>query len=516
MHHRSLRWLLVVAALLASTGAASSGVRPITGKLPGAGYSVIAIGYNGKATTSAARSFRIVPPDSRVTLHLRDGNGKYAGPIVVGGSASRAIIGVRAGAKLGRIKILGGYGRARVPARLRDAERVAQAVGGVPLGNGRNFGLVRSTAQSSAGPGLDQDGDGVPDALDIDANGDLVLNALDRSPASAARTTSGEPLPPTFSNFSQLFLTVDQTVNADAAAVTDAAIDQVVADRLSLVLLNVPAATDLDCGHLAYCSAGGTGQVESTTGPPGPGTPFPGCCDADGDGIGTMPLNATGEFRLDPHATSRQIGSGDTFILRQTSDGMVSEVAESLNFVFTTTPAVQSWQDGSGASGTITYPAAAAAPGTQANPIPLAADGSGHYVVTLTLWRPQRRAISDAGEGEGYIDIGGLDYEANVPNVPGRPPGAATSPQCPAAALSSADANLTIIDGPAGGHATDGAPSVPADPANTLTFTVDLSTCATLKGGTLGSGDTLNMDIAANAPSPSHDHANQIVYVRMQ
>jgi hypothetical protein len=517
IRHPLFGWVTIVGTLVVSAVPASPRLRPITGRLPGPGYAVIALGYNGQATTTAARKFRLASPDSRVTLHLRDGHGKYAGPIVVGGSATQAIVGLRAGAKLGKIKILDGYARARVPARFRDAARVATAVGGVPLGNGRNFGLVSTTVRSAAGPGLDQDGDGVPDALDIDENGDLVLNALDRSRASGLPAPDGPPPPPSpLANFSQLFLSVDQTVNADAAAVTESDIDRVVADRMSLVFLNVPPDTDLDCGALSYCSAGGTGLAQPTTGLPGPGDPFPACCDVDGDGVGTMPRNASNEFRLDPHATSSQIGSGDTFILRQTTDGVVSTVPEALNFVFNTVPAVQSWQDGAGGTGTITYPAAADAPGSQGNPIVVGVDGNGHYVLTLTLWRPQRRAIADAGEGTGYVDIGGLDYEGNVPQVPGQAPDTHQAPQCAAAALATTDAHLTIADFGPGGHLTDAAPSIPADPANTLTFTVDLTTCVALKGGTLSSGDVLNMDIAANAPSPSHDHANQIVYVRMQ
>ena len=48
-----------------------------------------------------------------------------------------------------------------------------QAKGGVPLG-ARNFGRVRSTLLNGAFMG-DLDRDGVPDSLDIDKNGNLIL-----------------------------------------------------------------------------------------------------------------------------------------------------------------------------------------------------------------------------------------------------------------------------------------------------------------------------------------------------
>ena len=56
----------------------------------------------------------------------------------------------------------------------------------------------------------------------------------------------------------------------------------------------------------------------------------------------------------------------------------------------------------------------------------------------------------------------------------------------------------------------------PSKASNTLTFTVNLSECARLRGGSLQRGDTLNVDIAANPANPdSHEHANQVIWFRM-
>jgi hypothetical protein len=516
--------------------------RPITGRLDRPGYTVIALGYNGTAVSSTARSFSIVPRDSRVTLQLRDGHGKYAGPIVVGGSATRVVVGVRAGARLGAIAVLPKQGYAKVTrrqsAKAIDTLRTAQARRGVPLGRGRNFGLVRSRQRAAAGSGRDQDLDGVPNVFDIDVNGNMVLNALERSAAAGTKVAnalgdppppggqlppaSGTPGPPPLNNFSQLFLTVDQTVNADASAVTVADIDRVVAGNLSVVFLNVADNTRLDCGRLVYCSGGGTGMIEpGAVGPGFVGDPFPACCTPDARGFGLMRLTKDREFRLRPNATSAQVGSGDTFLLRQGSGENATEKPESLNFVFNTTPAVQSWRDGAGSSGTITYPAAIDALGTGRNPIAISKNAAGDYVATFTLWRPQRQGIVGAGETAGFVDIGGLEYEANVANIPRSPsaqPGAqgAGGPQCPAASLSTSDPQLTVSSSGAGGQLLDHAADQPADPTNTLTFTVNLSQCAVLRSGSLAPGDILNMDIAANAASSSRDHANQTLFVQMQ
>src|SRR6266480_3276310 len=94
-------------ALLAASEPADAAFKPITGKLSKPGYTVIALAANGKAKVARAsrRRFRLRPPAKRVTLHLRAPNGNYAGPIVVGRSRKgrRAILGVKAGARLGRI-----------------------------------------------------------------------------------------------------------------------------------------------------------------------------------------------------------------------------------------------------------------------------------------------------------------------------------------------------------------------------------------------------------------------------
>ena len=297
-------------------------------------------------------------------------------------------------------------------------------------------------------------------------------------------------------------------MNDNAAEVTDKQIDAAVRRHLSVGIAQVPPGTELDCGGLSYCSGGGTGRVENDR--------FPGAFDTDGDGLGTMPLSAVGEFRLLPRAASDEIGSGDTMIERTAGAG---DVSGSLAFVFATVPAVSDWRDGAGNRGAFNYPAPAGVPGTARNPALLGPNGGSDYVVALTVWRPQRRAIESAGEGPGYIDIGRLEYELNVPNVPRSPapqPGPGQA-QCPPASLSTSDSHLSVKTAAGGfGRLADSAADRLSKAANTLTFTVNLSECARLRGGSLQRGDALSVDIAANPADPeSHDHANQIIWFRM-
>jgi hypothetical protein len=57
---------VLLAASLCLPASAAAKPKPIPGKLAKSGYSVIALGYNGRAATSSKRSFRIVPPVATV------------------------------------------------------------------------------------------------------------------------------------------------------------------------------------------------------------------------------------------------------------------------------------------------------------------------------------------------------------------------------------------------------------------------------------------------------------------
>jgi hypothetical protein len=158
----------------------------ITGTLDKGGYTVVALAIDGTARATHGESkFKLVPPTRTVTLQLRDRRGDYAGPVILAGRSGRVTVGVRSGAKLGRIEVLRGYARTRRPpkARYLDTRRTAKARHGAPIG-ALLLGRVRSSPKGPPGAGRDQDHDGVPGVFDLDDDGDLVLDVNEPSPAS--------------------------------------------------------------------------------------------------------------------------------------------------------------------------------------------------------------------------------------------------------------------------------------------------------------------------------------------
>jgi hypothetical protein len=619
---------LVACGVLLAGAPAAAAPKRITGKLSRPGYTVIAIAASGKGNAARATpGFSLRPPAGRVTLHLEAPDGVYAGPVVVatGKRGKRAIVGVKAGTRLGLVRINSRGGYAKVSRKLArkqiDRRRWARAKKGVPIGAGR-FGLVRSRVGRSSPPG-DLDADGIADPLDIDDNGNHVLDRYEsQGGARAAGRRGGGPVataaavftgyflvlavnddgsvrgrlcpnggeatgtwpadaPPPIVGKSYLlkvdfrsptdatvlsvsgpvadgcpaiahvpsvtpglFLTLKDTVNANAAALTVADLDETLSRR-GFLLIQGPAQPDatveLDCGGardpgnpggwsggLSYCTAGGTGRAVPT---PAPGTPprswplaFPDCCDSDGDGFGELAPLASEEQPcmtrcvsafFSPGATADQIGTGDVLNWRVTQDGAESQFPTTLPDVVATVPALVSYRDGAGNSATVSYPVPPPYVGDdpdylgpyegpyQGFPIARCPAGApppcveGDVVLTLEFWRPQRAAIPGAEEGQ-WTDIGGLVYSPGL-SGPWTPPfdqqrSAPSLPRCDPDHLSTTDPHLTVAPSmhPFGdGYGfRDSAADRPADPANTLSFSVNVTRCL---GRSPESGENVSM-----------------------
>ncbi len=534
---RSRTWtgvafLATVAAAAATAGPAGAAPKRISGRLSRSGYTVIALASNGKAKSARVRHhrFSLRPPARRVTLHVRTKKGRYAGPIVIARKRKGrlAILGVKAGARLGRVKLHRGY--ATLARRLRrkwvDTRRRSRARHGIPIG-ARRFGRVRSRRTHRGAPG-DRDLDGIPNALDIDDDGDLVLDNFERrGRAGAAQSGCTPPCAADLGLASQLELRLEESVNANAGALSLQDLDARLA-AFGTLRIGYPhdAATELDCGGLAYCSRGGSGIVAYTGPPsvtPANGPPFPGCCDPDGDGFGAMNLAAfdpgseghPAQFFLAHGATTQQIRAGDVLIERATSGGHETQFPITLQGVFATVPALVSYSDTAGHSGTVSYPllppftGSPPGPGQPREGFTVSAGAGGDVVLTLIFWRPQRQPIP--GEKGTWIDIGHLLYSAS-------PQGAGATPGpnfCPQSALSTTDPSLTPAGVPLGGGGfRDRAADRAADPANALRLSLDVTQCLAAHGLSWQPGQRL--EIAIVATNSGNDLARQRLFFRLQ
>jgi hypothetical protein len=181
----------VALAVLACAPAAGARRPAIEGHVAGSGYEVVALSSEGRSrAVRARRDFELVPPARTVTLHLRNRDGLYLGPVVIARRGKRAIVRVRAGAHLGTIAVRASYGLVlKEPSRRRLGRgRSVRANNGIPIGVGR-LGLVRSTPRGPVGPGHDRDADGIPGLWDVDDDGDLKPD-----PAENRRSRMGSGL----------------------------------------------------------------------------------------------------------------------------------------------------------------------------------------------------------------------------------------------------------------------------------------------------------------------------------
>ncbi len=334
--------------------------------------------------------------------------------------------------------------------------------------------LSRSFSGSSvkvAAAADDNDGDGLPDALDVDDDDDGILDAYDSNSGSSDTSS-------TFHLFSNLKVNIESSLNVNAGnAVTQELINDLVSEHSTLAIEVAGGntnTTELDCGPnstsgLSYCASGGTGVSLSSSGN------FPDDLDADNDGFGTIVVGDTGDFQLSTGATAEEIKAGDTYREIVTDSGNNETVYTGmLNFIFNTTPAVKSVTVGATTTN-ITYPVNNGDPGTSNNCISVPATGN----VTLSLvgWRPQRPGIEASGEAE-YVDIGNSLITIDIPNAPctlsggggcsGSGPG-----NCSSASYSTSDSNLsTSTNG-----LQDSFVDTDANAANTFSFDIDLSNC---------------------------------------
>lgn len=480
---------------------ASVWAAPFKGRITGstAVASVVALGTDGTVLETENLDnngkFNLDDVTGNFTLVAIDENNRLAGPLTATCSplmkelgckftSSKIGVGFKKGDSSKRLTFKtdsDGFFNTRLT-NLQKYGRVApkikaRANSNEPLGTGVNRGIGNDVPTKANKPNpADADRDGLDDAYDADTDHDGIINNYDTSDDAPAVTGISSATADTVKIFSNLKLEIDQSLNANTGtAPTTSEIDAALSSGGTLAIAVVGDSgagdtTELDCGALNYCSAGGTGSSSSQE--------FPENFDSDADGLGTVVAGGTGDFQLTHGATSAQIGGGDTFMEVVTDlSSNVEKVPGMLNFVFHTTPALKSLAVEDGSTYTVAYPVSNGMVGS-ANNCFLVDDGDGGDVVlTITGWRPQRPGESSLGEA-AFMDIGKSTFVADIPNLPcsnGTSGGCSgTGPgNCAQASYSTTDPNLTITaDG-----LVDLASDATADASNTFTFTLNLTTC---------------------------------------
>lgn len=499
----------LTAVTLASTimlASDASAAKPVTvsGAVEGGkGMTVMALGPSGAAVRERAGAggrfkFKLSAAQARgATLQLLDAGGQFVGPVVLSGKGRKLYL-----ALSGRSVVVGpiarhdGYARARKSVTRSALDRKQTVVGdakGKPIGAGK-LGLVRvgggNRRASAAGttPGGDGDRDGVADIVDIDANGNRVIDRFDPKAAQSAGL------------FSTLYTSLGQSLNVNAAGVTATQIDSLISGEGFFNLIfhfdegyvrgRTIRSAHVDCGTLSYCQRGSGSATISGVSESGPSLPrgtrwvdyTP-----DGSGLPNLEQITSHDRRnayamsIAPRATTAQLRPGNTFDVVFNTDGARVHFPTVLSPYFVTTPALASYSSGGAETG-LDYREIASAPGANhGNPAVLE---SGK--VKLTFWRPQRQAVPGAEAGE-YYDLGRLHYGV-VPNTT-EPGSSGGGPEFGCKGFFS-DMAGGLVDGPTTRDTfadelspmVDEAADALPDPARKLSFTLDVAGCLRAHG----------------------------------
>jgi len=523
--YRALCLSLLSILCAAPALAAQKPIRGTFAKVPSSGTKVLAVSDSGKSSTGTISkgSFSVVPPDATARLYLLK-NGKIAGQLVLSkckGSDARpksckqteVYTSFKAGKTLGKLERSGlAYVAKRVALATVNSQAKSTAVAYVPVGL-KTMGLptnlgaraFHAMARISAARDrtVDVDKDGLVEALDVDDNGNGIIDNYDSSsvtqPANSFRV---------FSNFK---LEMNESLNLHATGLSTALVDSALSRAQTLAIAvagGTGETTELDCTGLSYCSAGGTGTAPPTGGSAFPGTAG-GSFDPDGDGFGTITKGPTGDFQLGTGASTSTISAGDTLIERVIgTDGVERQIPGVLNFIFTSIPAIKSVVINSDPAQTIDYTLTNNRLGSLNNCISVPATGT--VLIKITGWRPQRPGVTAAGEGT-YVDLGNSKITIDIPNGP-TPGGPASGPgNCAASAYSESDTNLSTT----GDGLQDNKGDIDADASNTYEFTLDVTSClASASSGAISwdPGQSLSLDLQFR--SKDGDNAAQKICLR--
>jgi hypothetical protein len=286
------------------------------------------------------------------------------------------------------------------------------------LGNGifGDIDIRSAITEDQKFDGGDADGDGLPNAFDVNDDGDALLDQADsNSPTPSAgancQTSASFNI---FTNFKNTATNLAGNLNAygtgDSLA-TDAKIATALTNTLSIVMQPITSVCGSSViksefkgvGALPYAPAeyvditgksGGTGDYQWTV------------------GNGQISGNSVSGLAAYTFTAPNQISGQDVLIQRvSTADGNVYEFAGTMGFVFVTHPLPLRYSIDNGTSwSNFTFSGGAATYGT-AQKIALA----NNTKLTVEFAVPQRLAFD--GEGGSYWDLGNMTYSPDAPNA---------------------------------------------------------------------------------------------------
>jgi hypothetical protein len=291
-----------------------------------------------------------------------------------------------------------------------------------------------STAQADQTIGGDLDDDGIPNAFDVNDDGDLKTDSADSStpnPTAIVENilTGAACSSVDFRIFTNLKATAPNlagTINAygpTAYQATPSVSASTVSSTMSMVFSPITQV----CGQpVTKTELRGVGVSYAPLG----WVELPNTCGGTGDyqwsiGSGRMCAGSPEEFTFGAGVTftaSNMPSGQDTFAMRVTTSVGVYEFTTNPGFVFVTHPMVIGWATTADA----TVPSAGsftsidyATTDFNSN-YPQISVGSAEFL-HLQLYRPQRLAFDGEvpADGSPYIDLGGFKYTPDIPNMPG-------------------------------------------------------------------------------------------------
>lgn len=401
---------------LVNSGGASSGEY----------FGPVVLGWKGTTATKAKRVYTRLKPTNSKTISLgtvvvtKVGAAKKQGYATVSKKAPLANTSnsVAVVSSKGRPSGVGTYGKkAAIGAQSVTGSSVSVSAANLPAtftpppppNQPQGEGAVAKDEDTLGG---DKDKDGVPNAFDVDDDGDAIVDAADSdSPTPKVSADNGVQDCGAiewniFTNFKATGENFVGTLNAygtgafeskgssTATAVTNTM--TMVFAPISEVCGSAVTKTEIKGNGVSYAPA--TYQEVLRT-----------CSTGDYQwliGKGRMCDTGSQEFAFHQANTfsAENLPSGqDTFSMRVTTANGVYEFTSSPGFVFVSHPMLVSYSIDGGASTDINYGAT----------IPRISI-TNSSVLTLRLYRPQRFAID--GEGGQVYDLGGFRYSADIPN----------------------------------------------------------------------------------------------------